>query len=301
MQKTDVKISNLETFIAIVETGSISRAAEMLDVPTSNVSRHLRQLEDSLGCRLLERTTRRQALTEAGERFYSGSQDLLRNLENLCGEVGHADHEINGRLSVFSPADFLRLILDGKLQKFSETYPKLEFEFLSGAMRPDLLHDRLDLIIHPDAPQDSSFVAMKLGEIPTDFFASPSFLANRVLPRHPRELSNYEAIVELTQDRQPRPWIYSEGRKIDTVQITARYRCDSLPLARDMAEQGFGIAMLPVFACEEAIRRGRLARVFEENYEAYHSIYAIHSSRRLTSRKLEVFLRFLKESLPTDL
>jgi len=200
-----VKIADLETFIAVVEAASISRAAEMLDLPTSNVSRHLRRLEESLGVRLLEPTTRSQALTEAGKRFYAGSQELLLNLESMCNEVARDDHGLKGRLSVFVPEDVLRLLLDQQLRNFNEKYPELEFEFLSGAMRPDLLHDRLDLIIHPDVPADSSFIGVKLFEVPTDFFASPAYLADKTLPQHPRQLSDYHCIAELTQDRQPRP------------------------------------------------------------------------------------------------
>lgn len=271
-------------------------------MPTSNVSRHLRRLEESLGVRLLERTTRSQALTEAGERFYAGSQEIVQKLEYMCWEVARDDRELSGRLSVFAPEDVLRLLLKDQLKEFNKKYPDLEFEFLSGAMRPDLLHDRLDLILHPDVPADSSFIAIKLFEVPTDFFASSAYLSDKRALQHPRELSNYDCIAELTQDRQPRPWIYCDGGKIDTVAIEPEYLCDSLPLVRDMAENDYGIAMLPVFAGEESVRRGRLVRVFaEDKFEAYHAVYAIHSSRRLVSRKLEVFLAFLKAAFPQDL
>lgn len=274
----------------------------MLDTPTSNVSRHLRRLEETLGVRLLERTTRSQALTEAGERFYSGSQELLQKLEDMCVEVAGDDRGLKGRLSVFAPEDVLRLLLKDQLRLFNEKYPDLEFEFLSGAMRPDLLHDRLDLILHPDVPADSSFIAIKLFEVPTDFYASAGYFADKTMPEHPSELRNYQCIAELTQDRQPRPWIYSDGGEIATVPINAEYLCDSLPLVREMAECDYGVAMLPVFVGEESVARRRLVRVFAgKGHAAYHAVYAIHSSRRLVSRKLEVFLAFLKEAFPRDL
>ena len=301
MQNTAIKLNDLEIFIAVVEAGSISRAAEMLDIPKSNVSRHLRQLEEGLGIRLLERTTRSQALTQAGERFYEGSQQLLLELESMCADVVGDDREIKGRLSVFTPEDVLRPLLSHQLRGFNKKYPNLEFEFLSGALSPDLLHDRLDLIIHPDTPQDSSFIGVKLFEVATNFFASPEYLANVTLPQHPKELNNYQCIAELRQDRQLRPWIYSDGQKTGTVKISPHYRCDSLPLVRELAECGYGIAILPVFVCEEAVAQHRLVRVLPEHYQANHTVYGIYSSRRLVSRKLELFLAFLIEAFPPNL
>lgn len=274
----------------------------MLDTPTSNVSRHLRRLEESLGVRLLDRTTRSQALTEAGERFYAGSQELVQKLEHMCWEVAGDDRDLKGRISVFAPEDVLRLLLKDQLRKFNQDYPDLEFEFLSGAMRPDLLHDRLDLILHPDVPADSSFISIKLFEVPTDFYASAGYLADKPILKHPGDLRHHQCIAELTQDRRPRPWIYSDGGKIATVAINAEYLCDSLPLVREMAECDYGVAMLPVFVGDESVSRGRLVRIFDgKDHAAYHAVYAIHSSRRLMSRKLQVFLDFLKEAFPRDL
>ena len=138
-------------------------------------------------------------------------------------------------------------------------------------------------------------------EVATNFFASPEYLADVTLPQHPKELNNYQCIAELRQDRQLRPWIYCDGQKIGTVKISPHYRCDSLPLVRELAECGYGIAMLPVFVCEEAVAQRRLVRVLPEHYQAYHTVYGIYSSRRLVSRKLELFLAFLIEAFPPNL
>ncbi len=296
-----VKFEDLEIFVAIVEANALSRAADNLGVPKSRVSRHLKELEEELGERLLERTTRSIRLTEAGERFYRGSLQVLDNMEALRTEVVRDESKIDGRLSVFAPVEFMSQVLDAHLGEFSRRYPSLELEFLSGAARPDLLHDRLDVIIHPDAPEDSSFVAQSVCRGRADYYASPAYLSAHGHPQHPSELYHHVCIAELRQDRRERPWMYRDKREVREVRIQPRYRCDSLATARSLAAQGLGVVMLPVFYAEKSVTDGSLVPLFGGQYEVAHEVYAIYSSRRLKPRKLEVFLDFLKEVLPEEL
>jgi DNA-binding transcriptional LysR family regulator len=296
-----IKFNDLEIFIAIVEAKSISRAADNLDVPKSHISRHLKELEEGLNTRLLDRTTRSVSLTEAGETFYLGAQRIIDNMEALRSQLITDDATVSGRLSVFAPVDFMSRVLDRHLGEFSRRYPSLELEFLSGAARPDLLHDRLDLIIHPDAPDDSSFVGIKLCTARTGYFASPAYLAEHGQPQHPSELRHHSCIAELRQDRHQRPWLYHDGREIKEVRIKPRYRCDALATVTSLVEQGLGIAMLPVFSCEAMVAEGKLQALFDRQHEISRDVFAIYSSRRLKPRKLEVFLDFLQGALPENL
>lgn len=296
-----VKLTDLENFIAIVDAGSISRAADNLGAPKSRISRHLKELENELGTRLLDRTTRRINLTEAGQTFYGGAQRILANVEALRSELVADDAMVSGRLSVFAPVEFISEILNQYLGEFSRRYPALELEFLSGAARPDLLHDKLDVIIHPDVPEDSSFVAIKLCSARTDYYASPIYLGEHGEPQHPSEFYHHECIAELRQDRRERAWLYHDGRETREARIQPRYRCDSLATARSLVEQGLGIAMLPVFCCEGPVQEGRMVRLFSGQHQVSHDIFAIYSSRRLKPRKLEVFLQFLREVLPEEI
>lgn len=295
-----IKFSDLEIFIAIVEAGSISRAAENLGAPKSRISRHLKELEESLGARLLDRTTRSIQLTESGERVYCDAQRILENVEALQSGVETDGSTLGGRLSIFAPVEFMSEILNPHLGEFTRRFQELELEFLSGAARPDLLHDRLDLIIHPDAPDDSSFVAVRICNGRTDYFASPQYLAEFGQPQHPSEFYHHSCIAELDQNRRARPWLYRSGRTQKEARIEPRYRCDSLAAARSLAEQDLGIAMLPVFYGQQSVDQGKLVKLFGGKYQASHEIYGIYSSRRLKPRKLEVFLEFLKSTLPDE-
>jgi DNA-binding transcriptional LysR family regulator len=295
-----VKFTDLEIFIAIVEAESISRAADNLGAPKSRLSRHLKELEEELGTSLMDRTTRRIRLTEAGQTFYLGAQRILDNMEALRSEVVPADALVRGRLSVFAPIEFISDVLDQHLGEFSRRHPALELEFLSGAARPDLLHDKLDVIIHPDVPGDSSLVAIKLCGGRVDYYASPAYLDVHGEPQHPSELYHHACIAELRQDRLVRPWLYHDGRETREARINPRYRCDSVTTARSLVEQGLGIAMLPVFFCEAPVREGVLVQLFSGQHQISHGVFAIYSSRRLKPRKLAVFLDFLREVLPED-
>ena len=296
-----IKLIDFEIFVAIVDAGSISRAAENLAVPKSRVSRHLKELEEGLDTRLLERTTRSLRLTESGETVYRGAQRILGNVEALQARVASDAALVSGLLSVFAPVEFISRALGPQLPEFARRYPALELEFLSGAAKPDLLHDRLDLIIHPDIPEDSSFVAVKLCRGRTDYYASPAYIAEKGEPQHPSELYHHSCIVELDQDRRNRPWLFQGGVEFTEPRMQPRFRCDAVATVRLLAEQGLGIAMLPVFLCEQAVRRNRLVGLFGGKHLIAHDIYGVYSSRRLKPRKLEVFLDFLKEVLPEEI
>jgi DNA-binding transcriptional LysR family regulator len=293
-----VKLNDLEMFVEIVDTGSISRAAHNLDVPKSRVSRHLRELEDTLDVRLLDRTTRKIGLTEAGEQVYADAQQILGNVEALQANIVQNPTNLSGRLSVFAPGEFTFDVLNPYLGEFARQYPSLELEFLSGAARPDLLHDRLDLIIHPHAPDDSSFVAVRLCRGRTDFYAAPAYLEENGSPQHPSEFYHHNCIAELDQKREPRAWLYGHGPNLNEARIQPRYRSDSMTGTRALAQQGLGIAMLPVFVAERAVEESSLVGLFDGKYQTAQDVYGIYSSRRMKPRKLEAFLQFLSERLP---
>lgn len=292
-----IKLDDLELFSAIIDTCSITRAAEHLGVPKSNASRQLKQLEESLGARLLNRTTRSLELTEAGAAFYEGCQQLLERVESLQNTVSGKQQGITGKLTVFSPNDFVRLLLRQHMAEFAKLYPELEMEFLSGATKPHLLHDKIDVMIQADNPRDSSYVARKITRVKSNFFASPDYLKRKGVPASPGELVEHDCVMELNQNRQLRPWLYSSGGEINEVMVKPRYRCDSAILVRTLTEQGLGVAQLPSFVCEDALATGELVTLFGKRFETESNVYAIYSSRRYLPEKVKVFLSFMDDAI----
>jgi DNA-binding transcriptional LysR family regulator len=288
-----IKLEEMELFVAVVDTQSISRGAERLGLPKSNASRRLKGLEEKLNARLLERTTRRHKLTEAGQVFYQGCLKVLGESEALQNRVVESQQAMSGKLTVYAPLDSIRMLISSHLGEFIQQYPELEIEFLSGATRPHLLKDQIDVIIHLNDPRDSTFIARKLLDVPTSYYASPGYLEQHGTPHSPEQLLNHHCIVNLTQDREPLSWRYNDQGQIKTLPIKARYRSDSSYLSKTLMLQNIGISLVPCFLCEQEQRDGRLIQLFEGKHVVNDPLYALYPSREYVPEKTRTFLDFV--------
>ena len=147
MNYADIKFQDLLLFVSVVELPSIARVAEHFETTSSTVSRRLKAIEESLGVRLIDRTTRSQQVTQAGEQFYHHCQRMLKEIENLAGTI-HEQRELpEGHLTVYAPSELFIFLIGELTSKFTARYPKLRIEFISGAVKPRLLEDNIDVMI----------------------------------------------------------------------------------------------------------------------------------------------------------
>ena len=301
MSLINLSFEEMQLFICVVNSGSITSAANHLEMPKSTLSRRLRHLEECLGARLLERTTRRIQLTETGSEFYERCEQILEQVEAARMDVIAKQDAPVGKLSIYAPSEFSQYKLQGFAGEFAQAYPGLKIEFVSGAGKPHMLEDNIDVMIHIDEPQDSSFIARKIAVATTNYYASPSYLAKHGKPQTPEDLHQHACIVELTHERLPRPWLFQDKTSLAKVRVKARYACDSVQLCRTLAEQGLGVTMIPDFICEESLTQGKLVKLFRGQYEVAHNLYAIYPSRRFVPVKVRVFLNFLDGYLPSKI
>ena len=287
-------LEDMTMFVAIVNAQSISRAAEHLGLPKSNLSRRLKQLEQKLNARLIERTTRSQKLTDAGKTFYQGCEKILDQSSKLESAVQFKQHSLSGKLTVFAPVDAMRMLFSQQIGVFAKRYPSLEIEFLSGSIRPNLLKDQIDVVLHLNTPNDSSLVARKLTDVLTSYYASTDYLARYGTPETPEELLNHSCIVNLDQNRHALPWRYFANGKINTLPVKAHYHSDSSFLTKTLLLQGLGISLLPSFLCAEEEKDGRLIRLFNGKYEINDPVYALYPSREYLPEKTRLFLDFVQ-------
>jgi DNA-binding transcriptional LysR family regulator len=301
MPLTDLRIEDLRLFLNIVDAGSITAAADHMQLPKSNLSRRLKLIEENLGVRLLDRTTRSLQQTEAGAKFYADCERILSSLEAAHQRIMDNQDAITGRLTVYAPNELLRYGVQELAVAFSEAYPALGVEFLSGAVKPHLLHDSIDVMVHIDDPQDSSFVARKVTFGNTNYYASPGYIARHGQPKTPQDLQRHDCIVELTHERVARPWTFARGGSVMTVHVKGRYACDTIDLCRLLCEKGLGIAMLPEFICHERIADHRLQPLFAGRYATRHNIYAVYASRHFVPARIRAFVDFLAKELPRQL
>ena len=301
MNLSELKLDDLQLFITVADSQSITAAAEHLQTNTSTLSRRLKKLEETLGARLLDRTTRSQHITEAGKLFYQHCQLVLKSLDQVSRQINDQQDALEGRISIYAPAELFRYWIKELVVEFSRQYPKLRIEFVSGADKPNLLEDNIDIILHVNEPADSSFVARKVNVVTTSYYASPDYLAKRGQPKHPMEMKSHDCIVEIDHDRTPRPWRIRDGDVTTTIKVTDRYCSDSADLCRVLAEQGQGIAMLPDFIAKESQENGKLVKLFGDRRGIPHNVYALYASRNYLPRKTQVFLDFLIDNIPKEI
>ena len=301
MNLSELKLEDLQLFITLADSSSITAAAEHLQTNASTLSRRLKKLEETLGARLLDRTTRSQHITGAGKLFYQHCQLVLKSFDQVGRQINEHQDTLEGRISIYAPPELFCYWIKELVIKFSRQYPKLRFEFVSGAGKPHLLEDNIDIIIHVDEPADSSFVARKVTVANTSYYASPDYLAKHGEPKHPEEMKNQDCIVEIDHDRKPRPWAISDGGVGSTIKVTDRYCSDSAELCRVLAEHGQGIAMLPDFIARESLTNGKLVKLFGDRRGVPHNIYAVYASRNFLPGKTQVFLDFLINHFPSEI
>ena len=298
MSFSELKIEDLQLFIAVVELPSIAVAAERLETTSSTISRRLKKIEECMGVRLIARTTRSKQITSAGEKFYQQCQLILKQMEAFAGQI-RDQHDIpEGHISVYAPSELFCYLINELTDKFAQRYPKLRVEFISGAVKPHLLDDNIDVMVHVDDPQDSSYVARKITTATTNYFASPDYLKRRGRPSTPREMELHDCIAEINHERVARPWQFREGDTITTLQIKYRYSSDSITLCQALSEQGQGITMLPDFITQESVERNKLVQLFSEECIITHNIYAVYASRQFVPAKIKTFVDFLAGNLP---
>lgn len=298
MALTDLAFDDLQLFLAVVESPTIAAAAERLETTSSTISRRLKKIEERLGARLIDRTTRSQQITSAGEAFYQQCQLMLGQLESASGRITEQRDAPEGHIRVYAPAELFCYLVNELTGQFTSRYPKLRVEFISGAVKPHLLEDNIDVIVHIDEPPDSSHVARRITVASSNFFASPCYLSRRGRPSTPREMEDHDCIVEINHERIARPWQFRAGDTITTLQVRSRYSSDSIALCHALAEQDQGITMLPEFITRDSVAGGRLVQLFPGDCAVLHNIYAVHASRRFVPAKIRTFVDFLASNLP---
>jgi DNA-binding transcriptional LysR family regulator len=290
-------LNRATTFVRVVESGGFTRAAESLGLPPSSVSRSVQRLEEELGVTLLERTTRKVALTDAGRAYFERARDALAGLEEANALALDAARETHGLVRIAVPLDFATK-LGGVLAAFQALYPRIRIELTFTTSGGELVGDVVDLAITFGKLPDSSLVARRLGNSVHQLYAAPSYLAERGTPRTVAELATHEGIVQRAVGGHAR-WTLVGLDGEFSVDIRGRLVADHVQIVLDAAIAGIGIAILPTFFAEPLVAEGRLVRVLPEvmSESAMHVI--THASRHLP-RRVALFREYLVAALSSS-
>lgn len=293
--------SGVSVLFAVVEAGTIARAAEALGLSPSGVSRALARLEQRVGARLLARTTRTLSLTDEGRRFYEQVGPHLAGVEEAVIEAGGSANKVRGRLRVNIDPYFSRVVLAKHLAKFLARYPELFVELIMRDSVGDLVADGFDLAVRFGEPPVGSFVARKLTETRVITVASPAYIKAHGKPRHPKEIEKRDCI-DFYDATNARPYEWELRRKGEVLPLRVKGRLltsDSGTLL-GACEAGFGIAQALEIGCEPLLRSGRLIELFPGWSDERFPLHAIFPSRLHRAAKVRTFIDFVAEILKVD-
>ncbi|WP_437884396.1 LysR family transcriptional regulator [Pseudomonas sp. LRF_L74] len=280
-------------FTRVVELHSFTEAANSMGMQKSTVSRRIVQLEQRLGVRLLNRTTRKLRLTEVGQAYYERCRQIMLDFAEAEQAVMQLQQEPAGLLRITSPIEFGQLILGGILGDFMRQYPQIQAEVELTSRHVDPLEEGVDIAIQIGQPRDSTLIARKLFENRRHLCASPQYLTQHGTPRTIAELAGHRAIL-LPMDSH-RHWPLP-GEPVSCIAVLS---CNNVTFARAAAMAGVGIAALPVMITEKQIGDGDLIELIPDTPLPAGELYAVYPSRRFQAMKVKTFLDFLIAHLPT--
>jgi len=287
------EFSQIKTFVTLVECHSISKAAEKMDVAVSAVSRRLKELESNLGVQLIQRTTRKMHLTEAGDRFYQRSVRLLEDFEEAKQEASNTATALSGTLKIATPLSFGVAHLAPAIAAFMHLHPQIKIDLDMSDRRIDLVEEGLDLAIRIGTLEDSSLIARKLASVRHVVCASPDFLNCYGRPETPQDLSEMPALCYGNLS-QPGTWHYRDKNNSPAyVKVPMRMRATNGDALVEAAVAGLGILCEPSFIVHGAVERGLLTPVLT-GYQWYAmNIYAVYPQTRHMPARVRAFIEFL--------
>ncbi|WP_286302392.1 LysR family transcriptional regulator [Vibrio apostichopi] len=290
------ELHRMQVFAQIVESGSITKAADKLDLSKSVVSHHLQGLEQHLGAKLLTRTTRRQSLTDAGQRFYQRCLEMRKLMSLAEEEVRESCSDFAGTITITSPHTLMTHLIGPAMCEFMKSHPRIEPQLLANDMRVDLIDKYIDLSVTVGELPDSTSRAIRLGDLQQVLCCHPDYLTKVQiqLPITSNDLSKYDYIANQWEGiNSQRSFAINKG-KISTYQFRANRVGDSVPTIRMMALSGLGIACLPKQAIEVDLQNGTLINILPDEIELKAPFYIVHNFGLQMPARIRAFIDDLK-------
>ena len=289
------RFTALGTFVCVADTGSISSAAERLDVAKSAVSRRLRDLETHLGVELFHRTTRHLALTSSGEQFYHRARRILADLDEAEEAVTRQHGALTGTLRVAAPLTFGLMHLQPAITAFMAAHPGVEFDLNLDDGEIDLVGEGFDLGLRLAQLPDSTLMARRLAPIRNIAAASPDYLDRHGTPAHPEQLADHDCLI-YSNVPEGRVWGYTDDQgRWRPIRGRRRLRVNNGDFLRDAAIAGAGIVIEPTFILHRAIADGRLVPILTDVAWPEIGAYAVYPQTRHLSARVRAFIDFLAQ------
>jgi len=293
------QLSAIRSFIEIADRGSLTRAAETLDLSRAMISRHLEGVERWLGARLLHRTTRRVSLSEAGLEALPRLRQMLELAADLQAVAGAHRTEPTGKLRITTSLSFAVSCLTQAVVDFQGRHPRIEVELLTVDRAVDLVGERIDLAVRITNRLDEGVVARRLASCRSVLCASPAYLERRGSPERPEDLKAHDCITHAFGARAE--YRLRRAARVTTVDVKGSLSGNETAVLRQAALAGAGIAMLPTYFVGDDLLRGALVRLLPDHEPEPLGIHALYLSRQHQPLPLKLLIDFLAERFGGDI
>jgi DNA-binding transcriptional LysR family regulator len=293
-------LTDVAVFVQVVDSGSFTAAAERLSLSKSVVSKYVTRLEDRLGARLLNRTTRRLSLTEVGRAFYERSKRGLREIEAAEAEVSRLQGEPRGTLRINAPMSFGVLHIAPAIPEFLRRYPELTVDMNLDDRRVDVIEGGFDVSVRIAELPDSSLIARRLAPCRHAVVASPEYLERHGLPRTPEELGQHNVITYQYQESAQEWHFRAPGERPVSVAVSGSIQMNNSLALREALLNGAGITRTPTFVVGKDIQEGRLRAILTRYETLEVSVYLVFAQRQHLAPKVRAFVEFMAERISEE-
>jgi DNA-binding transcriptional LysR family regulator len=293
---TTPDLNRVSVFVRVVDTRSFTAAAAALGLPKSSVSRSVARLEQELGVRLLQRTTRSIHLTDAGNAYYDRVSRALGGLEEARAAVSDMQATPRGSVRITAPVDLGVSMISGLVARFVRHHPDIHVEMVLTGRIVNLVDEGIDLAVRVGKLDDSSLVARKVGSLETRLLASPRYLKRRGTPQTVADLAQQDCVL-FRAHRSQSSWELTGPNGVERVEVSGTVTADDFAFLRQLLVAGVGIGLLPWVICAEDIERGRLVRVLPEHAAPGGTIHVVYPSTRYLPQRVVLLRDFLVQGL----
>ncbi|MBC3877457.1 LysR family transcriptional regulator [Undibacterium sp. FT79W] len=283
----------MQVFTEVAKSGSFTATADKLDMSRAMVTRYVSELEQWLGARLLQRTTRRVTLTDAGENCLRRSEQMMALMENMEEETGSHEGELRGQLRITCSMSFAYAQIAAAIVEFLKRYPQLKIDLNISEGALNLVDARIDLAIRISAEPDPSLIGRVLAPCSSVLVASPAYLRAHGMPQTPAELAAHRGLSYANFGKSV--WTLRRGEELVSVRISSYFSANEATALLCAAQAGGGIALQPVYLAKPHLEDGSLQVVLPEWQLPDMSIYALYPSRKHLSPAVRALLDFLAE------
>jgi len=293
-------LPDMAVFSRVVDAGNFSEAARQLGSTPSTISRQIKRLEQALGTRLLERSTRSVRLTDSGAQVYRHCRDMVGAASGAVDIAGNLVAQPQGRVSLSAPISYARSVIHPLVAEFLRDWPEIDVQLIFADREMDPLRDDVDLVIRLTRSPPLGLAARPLGNARWLLCASPAYLATHGMPAEPRDLVRHQCLYlgETVDDNR---WNFRRGAETQSLDVRGRYIANDVSARLDAARHAIGIASLPDFAVAEALRDGDLVQVLGDwEFEAHAymgPVWLLYPPNRFLPSKVRVLIDHLASHL----